>query len=1117
MRPHSASIAATHPLRAPRAMHLTLSAHAAAHTGGAPIALALRDAALLAWLALEGPTPRARLAALLWPDSELASAHNSLRQRLFKLRKQLGADAVTGTTTLALAHGVTHDLAEADQVLGAGAPVAAGEFAAWLEQQRQRRHGRVRQSLAELCEMAETAGDWPDALSHAHELVALSPLSEEAHRRVIRLHYLSGDRAAALLAFDRCERMLKDEVGARPDAQTLALLSTIESGARSGSALAVSSAIPANMLRPPQMVGRRGELLAALHAWRDDRVFCLEGEAGMGKSRLLQEIAVHRPDAVCAQARPGDAVVPYSTLVRLLRALMARTPQVQDTSTLRSLALVLPALGAPNEMLVGTDASHRMALGQAVAERIEAARQAGVGAVIVDDLHFADDASLEMFLQLSRGGAVLQWGFARRPAEGSRGLNELVEALLEEQRLEPVPLAALTREQLAELLDTLSLPASQVAALSQTLHQHTGGNPLFVLETLRQSWVDSSLAGGRLPRPVSVTRLIERRVMRLSPAAVRLARCAAVAGVDFSIELAAVVLAVPVIDLADAWTELEQAQVFADGAFAHDLINETVRAALPRQIARHLHGEVASHLESRGAEAASVAAHWLAAGETRRALPFLRRAGETAMAQRRFGEAAATFENEAQLRLGLDDRSGAFAAAHAMRQACFELDLGDRTDAALELMQRAACTPQQRASAQAERAIVCMHRGAMLAAEEAVVAGLAALGSLAEPALRSLLNQHLAAVRVWQHRPAEAFELMRSIESDVEATCDIDRQVEFAQGYAVVLEHLDRPAESAVWYRRAADKAIAGAKLPAAAQALLNLAIGSRDSGQLDTALATLQEAQALLVSLPEGAIPYSSLDVNFGIVMRDLGRYGEALDWLDRAIERGRVHVPGWVPLFLAHRAQTWLALGQLSQAQQDLNAAAVDEAPPLARLRCELASAQLQRSLGKDAGAAFARAEAQIGVNGRALSRHRLVLMRCSVLDPAEALAAAGEVLDSALAAKRAGVMVAARTRLCEAALALGHHAEAARQARLLAELAPGDSCDELYRGEVWLAAYQALAAVDPKSAAKVLERALSWVHEVANRHVPQAFRDSFLHRNAVNSKLLAFASRNAALAAD
>jgi DNA-binding SARP family transcriptional activator len=55
--------------------------------GAAPLPLAPRDAALLAWLALEGATPRGKLAALLWPGSEPEAARNALRQRLFQLRR----------------------------------------------------------------------------------------------------------------------------------------------------------------------------------------------------------------------------------------------------------------------------------------------------------------------------------------------------------------------------------------------------------------------------------------------------------------------------------------------------------------------------------------------------------------------------------------------------------------------------------------------------------------------------------------------------------------------------------------------------------------------------------------------------------------------------------------------------------------------------------------------------------------------------------------------------------------------------------------------------------------------------------------------------------------------
>jgi DNA-binding SARP family transcriptional activator/tetratricopeptide (TPR) repeat protein len=1093
-------------------LKLSAAPRAAVQPQDDEISLALRDAQLLAWLALEGPTLRVRLAALLWPESDADDARNSLRQRLFKLHKQIGAELVVGSGTLSLADGVEHDLTDSDAVLG-DTTADNTEFGAWLAQQRERRTGRMRQSLVELSDRAEEARDYADALSHAGELLALEPLSEAAHRRVIRFHYLGGDRAAALMAFDRCEQMLKNEIGTTPSAETLALLQTVEAANAAGSAVTVATALPASVLRPPRLVGRNVELGAALRAWHDGRVFCLEGEAGMGKSRLLQEIAQRRLDAVSVQARPGDAVVPYATLTRLLRALLSRTPEVPSAAVQRLLAPVLPELAGPNGLMADAKFGQRLALGQAVAGTAKAASAAGVGAVIVDDLHFADDASLEMLLELSRGasGLALQWGFARRPAEGSPVLAQLTDALFEEERLDPVPLVPLSPEQLSELVGSLGLPSAQVAKLGFALHQHTGGNPMFALETLRQAWVETGLAGGSLPRPVSVTRLIEQRVMRLSPAAIRLARCASVAGVDFSIELAAVVLAVPVIDLADAWSELELAHVFTDGVFAHDLIYEAVRAGLPRQIARHLHGEVASHLEQSTAAPASIATHWMAAGQPQRSLPFLHRAGELAAKQRRFGEATTAYEQEARLRLEHGDSAGAFVAALRMRLAAFELDLGSRTDAALELLELAATTPLQQATAFAERAIVCMHRGTVEAAELAVTAGLAALGSLAEPGLRALLRQHLAGVRIWQQRPEEAYDLMRSIERDVEATGDAERRIEFAQAFAVVLDHLNRPSESAVWHRLAADTALAAGELPRAAQTLLNLALGLRDSGHLDRALATLEEARALLASLPEGVVPYSSLDLNFGIVLRDLGRYGEALDWFDLAIERGRAHVPGWVSLFLSHRAQVWLAIGQMARAQQDLDAAAaVKGAPPLAQARRELTHAQLLRMLGQDSAPALERAASHVGQRGRPLSHCRLLLLRCTVLDPADALAAAGEVLDAAMASQRLGVMVAARTRLCQASLALGHVAEATRHARQLASLAQSDGSDDLYRAEVWLTAYRALIQSDPQRAEIVLRTALKWLRETARNHVPELFRDSFLHRNPVNRDLLALASK-------
>ena len=145
---------------------------------------------------------------------------------------------------------------------------------------------------------------------------------------------------------------------------------------------------------------------------------------------------------------------------------------------------------------------------------------------------------------------------------------------------------------------------------------------MFLLETLklmlapvRQARRPPVSLASRLPTASNVAHLIGQRIERLSPMAVKLARCAAIAGADFSADLAAHVLGLRAIDLSDAWSELDAAQVLRDGAFAHDLIFEAARGSVPAPIARQLHAEMAGYLEARSAEPAHVAQHWRDAGE----------------------------------------------------------------------------------------------------------------------------------------------------------------------------------------------------------------------------------------------------------------------------------------------------------------------------------------------------------------------------------------------------------------------------------------------------------------------------------------------------------------------
>ena len=175
------------------------------------VALLPRDASMLAWRVVEGPTTRARIAVMLWPAGAERQARTALRQRLWQLQKSLGLALVGQGPVLALDVGVSHDLAQPGELLGTVRLAGAHEFDGWLHGRCDQRRACCRERVQALARELEDAGDPGAALLHALQLRDLEPLSEVAHQWVMRLLYLAGDRAAALAAFDYCEQLLKNE------------------------------------------------------------------------------------------------------------------------------------------------------------------------------------------------------------------------------------------------------------------------------------------------------------------------------------------------------------------------------------------------------------------------------------------------------------------------------------------------------------------------------------------------------------------------------------------------------------------------------------------------------------------------------------------------------------------------------------------------------------------------------------------------------------------------------------------------------------------------------------------------------------------------------------------
>ena len=1100
-------------------MHLQLARHASVCLeGSASLALAPRDAALLAWLALEGPTRRGRLAALLWPESDVEAARNALRQRLFQLRRQCGGvDLVAGGTTMALAPGLSHDLADSDHVLGDAVHEHSAEFAGWLREQRDRRHARLRQSLAARADAAERARDPAEALPHARELLVLEPLSEAAHCRLMRLHWLAGDRAAALLAFDRCEQVLKDEVGTRPSAETLALLAAID-GPQAPAPPAVATS-PA-LLRPPRLVGRNRELQAALAAWQQGQVVALTGEAGLGKTRLLQELAMHRPGAVIAQARPGDSVVPYAAFGRMLRAVVARAPTCLQASTAVALGRLLPEAAAAPDRGPFIAPGHRLGLQRSVTALLCAAAAEGIDALLFDDLHFADEASLELLSAVLRPGddaprPSLRFALAQRPAEGSEALASLHDALAEDQALASITLGLLDEAQLRELVDSLALEGVDAAALTRQLYQRTGGNPLFALETLRHGEVESRGPGDALARPSSVARLIERRLLRLSAAAVRLARCAAAAGQDFDAALAAHVLGVPTLDLADAWAELDAAHVLRDGAFAHDLIHDAVLASVPAPVAQPLHAEIAAWLAGHGGAAGRIAQHW---AKARRWTPagqaYLAAAQNAQQAGRRIeeaallGEAADCFE-----RAG--DATARFEALLQRADVLGHVELGAEAMAGVALAQAAAGNDEQRLRALLVRIQAIELRGQCAECLVLAPQGIADARALGRTDLVLGFALPLSGALAESRRGAEALAVLEPLRAWVDAEAGAEQRFEYELAIGIALDYANRLADAVPAWQAALAVAQRAGRNDLAWQALGNLASTQAKMGRVSAAVELGFRARQLADSSDDEARGRAMLSqVTLAHRLRDVGRYAEALPLLEDALVffRRDGSAPYWRASAEHRLAQTYQQLGQPSRGKPLLasDLEGIDSAP--IRLMRLLHRAELAREIGGDP-VALVRAALALAPDRRDIY-HRLATLFASAVLPADE----GESLATGLAAwasvhQRHGLALAGHVRAAGCALAQGAARRAVPHVEAALHLAQAHEPDSFYLPELWLVAGRVLVAIDDLEAARTaLAEGQAWLTRVHLEHVPAAFRNSFLHRNPVNRALLALAAKHA-----
>lgn len=393
-----------------------------------------KQLALLGYLALQSdPVTREELLELFWPGGKAAN----VRYALFKLRALPGADdwleledafvavrAASDARRAESAHlegrhldalAVWHESDEDDRLLLKGVKLRQGEpFNDWLERERSRFEQLYLDTVPRALLQLERSDDLERAEALAQRHLRRDPLSEAAHRVLMRCAWRRGDTAAALLQFESCRTLLRDELGVAPEEATLALLAEIErgdgDGGRSRRSVWLGSDPEGVPSRPERLIGRDDEVVRIEGALeRSERVIA-HGLGGAGKTALAAVLATRRLErgggpllwisagqtgpaelfegvaAACdaeRELRLSDA--PKELIARLLRERGVTLVVIDDVWNSYGLSELLDAVPAGTAVLVTSRQRHPRL------ERIAVGRMARAAALELLGLHAGRD------------------------------------------------------------------------------------------------------------------------------------------------------------------------------------------------------------------------------------------------------------------------------------------------------------------------------------------------------------------------------------------------------------------------------------------------------------------------------------------------------------------------------------------------------------------------------------------------------------------------------------------------------------------------------------------------------------------------------------------------------
>lgn len=396
------------------------------------------------------------------------------------------------------------------------------------------------------------------------------------------------------------------------------------------------------------------------------QIVFVSGEPGIGKTRLLQEVATRAEEVGALVLRGGaseaEGMPPYLPFLEALGGYIRTAPREQLRIHAGPMAPILATILPELTLVLGElplsyplpAEQARLRLYEAVGMFLAAIATTAPIVLLFDDLQWADPASLDLLLHMARQHSstrlFLLGTYRTDELVGNPALERTLLDLHRARLLTSLTIGPLTEEEIAALATAvLGIPVDP--GVARLLHAQSEGNPFFAEELLR-AWLETgaltATAGlftlvRKLPNvlPSSIVGVVRERLTRLPAATVEYLRTAALIGRTFDVTFLAEVLGQEAESVEESLLVAVRAGLIREDpqdtfTFSHDKVRECLSAEVTSVRRRRLHGFIGRILEAQADQGsaqhlADLAFHFTCSGDRTRGAHYARRAAEQAL------------------------------------------------------------------------------------------------------------------------------------------------------------------------------------------------------------------------------------------------------------------------------------------------------------------------------------------------------------------------------------------------------------------------------------------------------------------------------------------------------